>query len=241
MIAEVWRFTFHDKRPLLQGKFSAMPINAIYCSVLLLNRRACTLSLCLIFGFSAICREANAQLLSIYAEDFVKATFQSPETVWEPAISAGGSVAWNDFVSPIEGFSSGWKGYGHHYAVALADNVNGKFMRDFVLAAASHQEDNYSPPKSDTFWKRIGYAALHTFVVAPDDSSKKFNWSGVPASLASASLSNAYQPAPQRTWAATFERAGTSTAGYAVGNVWDVIAGALKDRHARVHVLLKNR
>ena len=141
MIAEVWRFTFHDKRPLLQGKFSAMPINAIYCSVLLLNRRACTLSLCLIFGFSAICREANAQLLSIYAEDFVKATFQSPETVWEPAISAGGSVAWNDFVSPIEGFSSGWKGYGHHYAVALADNVNGKFMRDFVLAAASHQED----------------------------------------------------------------------------------------------------
>jgi hypothetical protein len=240
MIPDLWGFAFPNKR-FVQGRFTPMPINAIYCHVLPLNRRACTLVFCLIFGFSNLCTGASAQSLRIYADDFVKATFQSPETVWEPAVSAGGSVAWNDFVSPIEGFSPRWRGYGHHYAVALADNVNGKFMRNFAFAAASHQEDNYSPPKSDTFWKRVGYAALHTLVVAPEGSSKKFNWSGVPASIASASLSNAYQPAPQRTWSATFERAGTSTAGYAVGNVWNVIAGALKDRHAVVHVLLKNR
>jgi len=42
MIAEVWRFAFSYKRPL-QGKLSAIPINAIYCHALLLNRRAYTL------------------------------------------------------------------------------------------------------------------------------------------------------------------------------------------------------
>jgi hypothetical protein len=114
-------------------------------------------------------------------------------------------------------------------------------MRDFAFAAASRTEDKYSPPPGDGFWKRVGYEALHTFVVAPEDSSKKFNWSGVPASLASAALSNAYQPAPQRTWSATFERAGTSTAGYAVGNIWNIFAGALKDNHPLLHTMLRNR
>lgn len=185
---------------------------------------------------------AHSQSLDVYWRDFLHNTFNDGyETLWEPAISAGGSVAWSDFVTPIDGYGPGWQGYGHHYAVALGDNVNGKFMRYFAFAAASHTEDNYSSPQSDKFWARVGYAALHTFVVAPEGSSKKFNWSGAPASLASAALSNAYQPAPQRTWSATFERFGTGTAGYAVGNIWSVVEGALKDKHPLWHTFLRNR
>jgi hypothetical protein len=215
-------------------------IGFTYCTLPVPWRGNCATGFLLALAFVFSGRAAGAQSLGDYAHDFWNNTW-TLETVWEPAISAGGSVAWNDFVSPSDGFGPCWQGYGHHYAVALGDNVNGKFMRDFAFAAASHQEDNYSPPKNDRFWKRIGYAALHTFVVTPEDSSKKINWSGVPASLASASLSNAYQPAPQRTWSATFERAGTSTAGYAVGNVFDVIVAALKDRHPLFHSLLRNR
>ena len=189
----------------------------------------------------AFCMTVHSQSLDKYRDDFVNATFKSSETLWQPAVSAGASVGWSDLVSPIAGYGPGVVGYGHHYAVALGDNVNGKFMRYFAFAAVSGQEDNYSPPKTGGIWKRVGYAALHTFIVAPEASSKTFNWSGVPASVASAALSNAYQPAPQRTWSATFERAGTGTAGYAVGNIWNAITESLKDRHPSLHVMMRNK
>jgi hypothetical protein len=207
---------------------------------LLVPRRGnCVIVYLIIFVMTFLGRAANSQSLRDYERDFLNRTW-TLETLWEPAVSAGGSVAWSDFVAPINGYGPGWQGYGHHYVVALGDNVNGKFMRNFVFAAASQTEDNYSP-KSDKFWSRVGYAALHTFVVDPEGSTKRFNWSGVPASFAAAALSNAYQPAPQRTWSATFERAGTGTAGYAGGNVWTVVEGVLKDVHPRWHAFLTNR
>jgi hypothetical protein len=201
--------------------------------------------LLLAFVLLASGHAADAQSVNNYAQDFVKATFQSPETLWEPALSAGGSVAWNDFVSPIKGFGPGFKGYAHHYTVALADNVNGKFMRQFAFAAAAHHEDNYSPT-SGGLWTRVVLAAAHTIYVCPGTDGwgltwKTVNWSGIPASFASAALSNVYQPGPQRNLTSTFERVGTGTAGYAVGNVLTALATALKSKHPRLHVALRNR
>jgi len=188
--------------------------------------------------------QAHAQSLKVYGDDFLKETW-SYETLWQPALSAGASVAWNDFVSPIKGYGPGWPGYGHHYAVALADNVNGKFMRQFVFAAASGHEDNYSP-KSGGLWKRVGNAALHTIWVCPGTSDWKLtprtlNWSGIPASFATAAFSNAYQPGPQRNISSTFERAGIGTLGYAGGNVLTTFVDAVKDSHHKLHVFLRNR
>ena len=186
----------------------------------------------------------HAQSLKDYGDDFVKETF-SFETLWEPALSAGASVGWNDFFTPIKGYSPGWPGYGHHYVVALADNVNGKFMRQFVFAAASGHEDNYSP-KTGGVWKRVTNAALHTIWVCPGTSDwkltpKTLNWSSIPASFATAAFSNAYQPAPQRNIGSTFERVGIGTLGYMGGNVLTAFADALKDNHHKLHLLLRNR
>ncbi len=244
MMGEVWRFAFTCGSSL-HRVIRAAAIDPIYCSAVVLNRRACMLGLWLVIGLFVFGGTASAQSLSIYEEDFAKATFRSPETVWEPAISAGGSVAWNDFAYPIKGFGPGWQGYGHHYAVALADNVNGKFMRQFVFAAAAQREDNYAPT-SGGVWARIGLAAAHTIYAVPGTESwkltwKSLNWSGVPASFASAGLSNAYQPGPQRNLSATFERVGTGTAGYAAGNVMTALASALKKNHPRLHIALRNR
>ncbi len=193
----------------------------------------------LLFAFTlfALARLAAAQSLGVYEKDFEKATFQ-PETLVMPALSAGVSVAWSDYVSPIQGFGPGWQGYGHHYVVSLADDVNGKFMRKFVFAAASHHEDNYIP-KSGGFRARIALAAAHTLYLSPGANgwkltSKTLNWSGIPASFAVAGLSNAYQPAAQRNWSSTFTRVGTETAGYALGNVLSAAWDALKQKHPRL-------
>jgi len=187
---------------------------------------------------------AHAQSLKVYGDDFVHETW-SYETLWEPALAAGVSVGWNDFVSPSKGYGPGWPGYGHHYVVSLADNVNGKFMRQFVFAAASGHEDNYSP-KSGGVWRRVGNAALHTIWVCPGKSdwkltAKTLNWSGIPASFATAAFSNAYQPGPQRNISSTFERAGIGTLGYAGGNVLTTFVDAVKDSHHKLHVFLRNR
>ena len=151
----------------------------------------------------------------MYVEDFFNSTF-TPETVWQPALTAG----FSNWVSQPSGFGSGWNGYGYHYGVAVADNVNGKFMRKFAFAAISRHEDVFSPVQTGGKWKRIGLALEHSILVAPGTRSKSFNWSGLPASLASAALSNAYQPAEQRSVSATFSRFGTNCAGYAAGDVW---------------------
>lgn len=197
----------------------------------------------LLFAFTlfALARLTAAQSPGVYEKDFEKATFQ-PGTLLVPALSAGAVVGWSDYVSPVNGFGRGWQGYGHHYAVALGDNVNGKFMRKFVFAAASHHEDNYLLTAGG-FRARMALAAAHTLYVNPDTNDwkltwKTLNWSGIPASFAEAGLSNAYQPAPQRNWSSTFTRVGTETAGYAAGNVLAAVIDALKQKHPRLARIL---
>ena len=194
--------------------------------------------LVLIFLFS--CLPTYSQSLKAYFEDFSCSTL-TPETLWEPAVSAGVSIGWSDYVSTTAGFGTGWEAYGHHYGVALADNVNGKFMRKVVFAAAFSHRDIYKPSTGGGIWKGIGYAAWHTLFVSQPVSFRTFNWSGIPASFASAGLSNAYQPSQQQTWSATFTRFGTNSAGYMAGDIWTDIIGRLHDKHPTFHATLKNR
>jgi len=188
--------------------------------------------------FSSVCvaPTAHAQTLGGYGHDFLAATVNFG-TLWEPAVSAG----WSNFVSKPAGFGTGAESYGYHYGVALADNVSGKFMRDFVFAAASHQPHAYVPLGSGTFPNRIWHALKFTVIVSSQASDPKFNWSGIPASLASAGLSNVYQPAQQRTVLATFERAGTNTAGYIFGNIWLEFTKKPMENHNRIRAMVKSR
>lgn len=167
------------------------------------------------FGYGAfVPLVSQGQTASVYGQDFVKATF-SVETVLAPAPTA----AFSNYVFQPSGFGSGAEALGYHYGVSLADNVSGKFLRKFAFAAVSHREDQYCPIGAARNWPtRLRNAALHTVFAVPQ-TSRVFNWSGLPASMAAAALSNAYQPAPQRTWAATFQRFGTNAAGYLASDV----------------------
>jgi hypothetical protein len=144
---------------------------------------------------------------------FVSSTL-SVGTFVTPAVTAAGS----QFIFKPAGFGTGINAYGYHYGVSLADTVGGKFFRKFVFPAVSGQPDRYEPTHGKRTLTRILSAAGHGIFVDPLQL-RKLNWSGAPASLVSAALSNAYQPSEQQTWSATFQRFGTNSAGYALGDM----------------------
>ena len=139
------------------------------------------------------------------------------------------------------GFGSGRSGYEYHLGVALAANVSGKFMRDFGFAAISHQPENYTPLPGAKAWKRIWRAVEYTVLKSSDNAGISFNWSGIPSSLASAGLSDLYQPSQQRTWIATIEHAGISTAGYCAGNLWLEFFKKPQETRPRARKVLKSQ
>lgn len=150
-----------------------------------------------------------------YFKSFGQETFRI-ETIAQPAFTA----AFSNWVTKPAGFGSGAEGFGYHYGVALADNVNGKAMRKLVFAAASGHVDEYHPKDSGNFFSRLMNAAGHSIFVDPQAEHKSFNWSALPASFASAGLSSAYQPREQQTWSATLQRAATNSAGYLAGDLF---------------------
>lgn len=150
-----------------------------------------------------------------YFKSFSQETFKI-ETLAQPAVTA----AFSNWVTKPDGFGSGAEGFGYHYGVALADNVNGKLMRKLVFAAASGHVDEYHPKESGNFFGRLLNAAGHSIFVDPQAEHKSFNWSALPASFSSAALSTAYQPSEQQTWQAALQRAGTNSAGYLVGDLF---------------------
>jgi hypothetical protein len=138
----------------------------------------------------------------------------SPGTLLVP----GASSAFSQFVFKPGGFDSGAEGYGQHYGVALADNVSGKFIRDFGFPVVFRQDGKYAPDQANAgVWHRVGHACMHSVILGTD--KRQLNFSGVPASFAAASLSNVYQPPEQRTWSATLQRTGTNAGGYVLGDL----------------------
>jgi hypothetical protein len=161
--------------------------------------------------------------------NFFKAIF-SPGT----ALTPGASSAFSQFVSHPAGFDRGAAGYGEHYGIALADNVSGKFIREFAVPSLFRQNVAYVPDQSGTWWRRAEHAMLHSLFL--NTPTLKLNVSGVPASFAAAGLSNAYQPKEQRTWPATFQRTGTNAAGYLVGDLVSEFKPELCFVPKRIHI-----
>ena len=134
-------------------------------------------------------------------------------TVFTPAATALGS---NGITKP-KGFGSGPEGYGYHYGVGLADNVNGKFMRSFLLPelTRSNEQDYVRLGSSQRPWSRLGHALKHSIV----NEKGRFNWSSIPASVSASALSTAYQPVEQQNWKAFGKRVGTTQVGFVIGDL----------------------
>jgi hypothetical protein len=110
-------------------------------------------------------------------------------------------------------------------------------MKTFVFALASYRRDRFQPLGSGSVLVRGWHSIAYTIMA----SNSTFNWSGLPASFASAGLSNAYQPVEQRTWTASLERAGTGTLGCVLGNLWLEFTQKNIEERGRLRRVVKSR
>src|SRR5262249_11369090 len=177
-----------------------------------------------------LCARAVAQApdAAEHFKAFTRSVF-SPGTILVP----GSSAAFSQFVSKPADFADGAEGYGHHYGVALADNVSGKFIRDFGFPVLFRQNVKYVPDHAKAgVWHRVGHACIHSVIT--DD--RRLNFSGAPASFAAAGLSNLYQPQEQQTWPATFKRTGTNAGGYLLGDLASEFSPELCAMRKKLHL-----
>ena len=141
------------------------------------------------------------------------------QTFGAPAATAGFSQLFTSHA----GFSSDASGFGKHYGVNLLGGVSSKFLGQFALPAAFHQDDRYKRTESGTVvWARIGNILKHVVLTqsANDPHRQIFNVSALPNSLLSAALSNTYQPREQRTAAASAQRFGWNLFGFSAGDAF---------------------
>jgi hypothetical protein len=117
-------------------------------------------------------------------------------------------------------YGQGAQGYGKRYGAALADFYSGVFIGSAVLPSLLHQDPRYFVKGTGTRRSRVLYAVGNAFIRKGDNGHWQPDYSGILGGLASGGISNIYYPARDRDGAAlTFENAGFSIAGTAVGNI----------------------
>ncbi len=124
---------------------------------------------------------------------------------WE-AFEAGISQANNDFA----GYGQGTAGYGKRFGAGLADETAGGFFGTFLFPSILHQDPRYYRLGGGPFKRRLGHALIRPVFTHADSGGRAFNWSGILASIATSSLSNAYYPEGNRGAGATFSRVAMS-------------------------------
>jgi hypothetical protein len=129
-----------------------------------------------------------------------------PFTIGWVAFEAGLAQANNDF----PGYGQGAAGYGKRFGAGLADETAGGFFGTFLLPSVLHQDPRYYRLGAGPFKKRFGHALIRPVLTHKHSGGGAFNWSGILASLATSSLSNAYYPEGNRGVGATFSRVAMS-------------------------------
>jgi len=129
-----------------------------------------------------------------------------PFTFGWVAFEAGIAQANND----LAGYGQGAAGYGKRLGAGMADEVAGGFFGTFLFASLLHQDPRYHRLGGGPFKQRLGHALVRPLVTRKDSGGRAFNWSGLCATVARSSLSNAYYPEEDRGVGETFSRVGMS-------------------------------
>lgn len=100
-------------------------------------------------------------------------------------------------------FHQGLAGYGRYWWHSALDQTTENYFVEFVVPVLTHEDSRYYTLGHGGFFKRTGYAVSRALVTRTDAGSTTFNISEVAGAAASASLSNAYYPARERTFSNT--------------------------------------
>jgi hypothetical protein len=129
-----------------------------------------------------------------------------PFTIGWLAFEAGLAQANNDFPE----YGQGAAGYGKRFGAGLADEAAAGFFGTFLFPSLLHQDPRYYRLGAGPFKRRLGHALIRPVLTHRDSGGRAFNWSGLLASIATSSLSNAYYPEANRGAGETFSRVAMS-------------------------------
>lgn len=140
---------------------------------------------------------------------------KDPFNIAAEALSAGLSQADNQTPKYGEGSAA----YAKRFGAAVGDFTSQNLFSDAVLACLLHQDPRYfrKGPQAG-FVARVVYALSRIVVARQDSGRQAFNASGIFGMMLGIGASNLYYPEASRRGTVMFTRAGTSVAGWALGN-----------------------
>jgi hypothetical protein len=123
-----------------------------------------------------------------------------------PAVLAGFNQARNNTPE----FRQGGVGYGRYLWHSVVDQTSENYFVEFIVPAIAHEDTRFYTLGHGGFKKRAVYS-LSRIVITRDDAGKEvFNTGEILGAGMAAALSNAYYPAPERTFGNTAQQWGTS-------------------------------
>jgi len=129
---------------------------------------------------------------------FARSTYD-PVTLTTPALK----VPFLQTTESKSDLGTGFGAFAKRYGILLADGTSSRFFRQFFFPTILHEDPRYFRKGRGSFGSRLKYSGSRMFVTGLDSGSKRFNWSRLLGSAASAGLSNTYYPESQRGATAT--------------------------------------
>jgi len=131
-------------------------------------------------------------------------------------------------------FGQGAAGYGRRYGVAFGDSTVGSFMTGAIFPSLFRQDPRYYQLVNGGLKKRAIYSVGRIFITRADSGRRQFNSSEIVGNLVSASVSNVYHPAQDRSFANTMSEWGT-------GTMWDAMANLAEEFWPDIHRMIKQK
>jgi hypothetical protein len=147
-------------------------------------------------------------------EVFLRQTY-SPYTFSSAAFDATWAQMWAQWPQ----YGGGMQGWGKRLGATLADTESRRFIQNFVLATALHQDPRYFPSEKNGLVARAWYAATRVLVTRDDYGRIVLNSSELMGASLVSSLQDAYYPRPDRTLGATLNRLTGSLSSDATANI----------------------
>jgi hypothetical protein len=133
--------------------------------------------------------------------------------------SAAFDATWGQMWAQWPQYGGGMQGWGKRLGATLADTESRRFIQNFVLATALHQDPRYFPSEKNGLVARAWYAATRVLVTRDDYGRVVLNSSELMGASLVSSLQDAYYPRPDRTFGATLNRFEGSLSSDATSNI----------------------
>lgn len=132
-------------------------------------------------------------------------------------------------------FGSGGVGFGRYMWHTYVDQSIENYFVEFIVPAPLHEDTRYYTLGHGGFVKRLGYSLGHVVVTRNDAGKNVFNAGEVVGAGLAAGISNAYYPAPERTYSDTVQKwgvnVGLDAATFAFKEFWpDIDHKILRDK-----------